>query len=108
MDFGERLTVISGEVSLLDILASHFVFMLNAPLARLASDKTARPASGDGDGFIDKDRSLSEFNVLRARNRSSERMHIALRIRMTTGGGVSSWGVRNCDDLSWTDRRVSR
>lgn len=33
------------------------------------------------------------FDVLRARKRSSERMHMALRMRMTTGDGVSSWYV---------------
>lgn len=46
---------------------------------------------GDSDGR--RDWSLGEFDVLRARKRSSERMHMALRMRMTTGDDVSCWYV---------------
>lgn len=49
------------------------------------------PDFGAGDG--EKDRGMSRCDVLRARKRSSERMHIALSMRMTTGGGVSPWVV---------------
>lgn len=84
MDFGERLTVVLKNVSLVAILAGHTVLMPGALLAGLASDKhrkvQSRVSQKGG-----RDRALSRFNVLRARKRSSERMHIALRMRMTTG-----------------------
>lgn len=99
MDFGERLTVVLEEVSLLEILAVHVLVHIGRPLcqARMRRDRKAR-LGGSDEG---RRWSLGEFDVLRARKRSSERMHMALRMRMTTGDGVSSWYViRRCDGVS--------
>lgn len=106
IDFGERLTVVFGERSVSWMFRSHRVHIGRSSLPGQPLTTPRGAALGTERGT--QDWCLCKFDVLRARKRSSERMHIALRMRMTTGGGVSPWRVCSCAEPAWTDRRGSR